>query len=99
MNAMTTLRTSGNRVGGSYTFNYDIGRATLLTSRIVGYYNAQCCGVAVEYQTVNFPQSSAYPVPPGQPVQHLVHAGGARHLLEFLRRAGRRRGKRGTERP
>jgi len=63
VNAMTTLRTSGNRLGGSYTFNYDIGRGTLLASRIVAYYNAQCCGVAVEYQTVNFPQSSAYPVP------------------------------------
>jgi len=63
VNVMTTLRTSGNRLGGSYTVNYDIGRGTLLASRIVTYYNAQCCGVAVEYQTVNFPQSSAYPVP------------------------------------
>jgi len=63
VNAMTTLHTPGNRLGGSYTFNYDIGRGTMLASRIVGYYNAQCCGVAVEYQTVNFPQSSAYPVP------------------------------------
>ena len=54
--ATTNLRTPSNRVGGIYTFNYDIGRSTLLNSRIVGYYNAQCCGVAVEYQTYNFPQ-------------------------------------------
>jgi hypothetical protein len=63
VNAITTLRTPGNRLGGSYTVNYDIYRGTLLASRIVGYYNAQCCGIAVEYQTVNFPQSPAYPVP------------------------------------
>ena len=62
VNAVASLRTPGNRFGGNYTFNYDIGRTTLLGSRIVGYYNAQCCGFAVEYQTVNFPQSSAFPV-------------------------------------
>ena len=37
--------------------------STLLTSRIIGYYNAQCCGFAVEYQTYNFPQGTAgFPV-------------------------------------
>jgi len=63
VNAAATLRTSANRVGGSYTFNYDIGRSTMLNSRIIGYYNAQCCGFAVEYQTYNFPQfNPLYPV-------------------------------------
>ena len=63
INAAATLRTSANRVGGSYTFNYDIGRSTMLNSRIIGYYNAQCCGFAVEYQTYNFPQGNPlYPV-------------------------------------
>jgi LPS-assembly protein len=61
--AAARLRTPSNRVGGTYTFNYDIGRSTLLSSRIVGYYNAQCCGFAVEYQTYNFPQfNPLYPV-------------------------------------
>jgi LPS-assembly protein len=64
LNGAATLRSHGNRVGGSYTFNWDIGRSTLLNSRIVGYYNAQCCGFAVEYQTYNFPQGNPlYPVP------------------------------------
>jgi LPS-assembly protein len=58
VNAAARLQTPSNRVGGTYTFNYDIGRSTLLSSRIVGYYNAQCCGFAVEYQTYNFPQNS-----------------------------------------
>ena len=62
LNAATTLRSSANRVGGLYTFNYDIGRSTLLSSRIVGYYNAQCCGFAVEYQTYNFPQNVGIPI-------------------------------------
>jgi LPS-assembly protein len=63
LTAMARIQTPGNRVGGTYTFNYDIGRSTMLSSRIVGYYNAQCCGFALEYQTYNFPQySTLYPV-------------------------------------
>ncbi len=61
--ATATYRSVSNRVGGSYSFNYDIGRNTLLTSRIIGSYNVQCCGFAVEYQTYNFPQGTAgFPV-------------------------------------
>jgi lipopolysaccharide assembly outer membrane protein LptD (OstA) len=55
VNAGATLRTPSNRVGGTYTFHYDLGRRTLLQNRVVGYFNAQCCGFAVEYQTFNFP--------------------------------------------
>jgi hypothetical protein len=55
VNADVTLRTSSNRLGGTYAFNYDLGRRTMLQNRIVGYFNAQCCGFAVEYQTFNFP--------------------------------------------
>jgi hypothetical protein len=61
--AAATMRSPGNRLGGTYSFNYDLGRSTLLTSRILGYYNAQCCGFAVEYQIYNFPQGNpAFPV-------------------------------------
>ena len=35
----------------------------LMDQRIVGYYNAQCCGVVVEYQQYNYPQYSTYAVP------------------------------------
>ena len=44
-------------MGGTYSFNYDLGRSTMLTSRIMWYYNAQCCGFAVEYQTYSFGQT------------------------------------------
>jgi hypothetical protein len=35
--------------------NYDIGRGNLMQYRWIGAYNAQCCGIAVEYQVHNFP--------------------------------------------
>ena len=38
----------------STRFNYDVLRSTLLQQRITGFYNAQCCGLAFEYQTYNF---------------------------------------------
>jgi LPS-assembly protein len=61
--AAATLKSPTNRLGATYSFNYDLGRSTMLTSRIIGYYNAQCCGFAIEYQTYNFPQgSTAFPV-------------------------------------
>jgi LPS-assembly protein len=53
-NATTGLRTPRNRVGGTYSFNWDIGRGSFLQQRLSGYYNAQCCGVAAEFQTYNF---------------------------------------------
>jgi LPS-assembly protein len=51
----TVLRLAGNKVGGTIQFNYDIGRSTLLNQRYVANYNAQCCGVAFEYQSFNYP--------------------------------------------
>ena len=54
LNATTDLRTPDNRLGGVYTFNYDLLRNRYLQQRLLVYYNAQCCGIAVEYQTFNF---------------------------------------------
>ena len=53
LNADVTLRGAGNRVGGGYAFNYDLRRDAFLQQRIVAFYNTQCCGVGVEYQTFN----------------------------------------------
>ncbi len=55
INAAVSARAIRNKFGGGYTFNYDIFRGTLLQQRIQGYYNAQCCGFAVEYQAYNTP--------------------------------------------
>jgi len=51
----TTLRFAGNKIGGTVQFNYDIGRSTLLNQRYIANYNAQCCGIAVEFQSFNYP--------------------------------------------
>ncbi len=50
-----TLRFAGNKYGGNVTYNYDIARSTLLNHRYVAFYNAQCCGISVEYQAFNYP--------------------------------------------
>jgi hypothetical protein len=51
----TTMRFAGNKVGGTVQFNYDIARSTMLNQRYIANYNAQCCGIAFEYQAFNFP--------------------------------------------
>jgi LPS-assembly protein len=49
----TTLRRPGNRIGGAYSFQYDLKHDSFLNQRLTAYYNAQCCGVGIEYQTYN----------------------------------------------
>ncbi len=54
LNASTNVRRMGNRIGAFYSFNYDLKQDKFLQQRITGYYNAQCCGIAVEYQTFDY---------------------------------------------
>jgi LPS-assembly protein len=58
INTSTTIRTRDNRYGGTYSNNYDILRSTMMNQRITGYYNTQCCGLAMEYQTYNTPYAA-----------------------------------------
>jgi hypothetical protein len=55
LNASTVIKTRGNRVGGSYDFNYDVLNSKLTQQRIVGYFNSQCCGVSFDWQSVATP--------------------------------------------
>ncbi|HXW06227.1 MAG TPA: putative LPS assembly protein LptD [Vicinamibacterales bacterium] len=57
INGSANVRTLRNRLGGTYTFNYDLHRDRFLQQRYLFYYNAQCCGIGVEYQTYNFSSS------------------------------------------
>ena len=50
LNSASSWKALGNRVGGAYTFNYDIKTGRFLQQRLLNYYNAQCCGFALEYQ-------------------------------------------------
>ena len=54
LNARTSVRNRNDTVGGIYQFNYDVLRNRYLQQRILVYYNAQCCGVSIEYQSFNF---------------------------------------------
>ena len=54
LNSSTTIRKPGNALGGTYLFNYDLVRHAYLQQRYIAYYNSQCCGIAVEYQTYNY---------------------------------------------
>ena len=57
------MHTQDNRLGGIYSFNYDVLRSTMLQQRISAFYNAQCCGIAFEYQTYNFGSGRRSPIP------------------------------------
>ena len=59
----TTLRNRTNRVGGNYSLDYDFQRDYFVQQRILAYYNAQCCGLVVEYQTFNFQGVQGVTVP------------------------------------
>ena len=53
LSAQTHLRGGRNRIGGTYTFHYDLRNDRFLNQRWVAYYNAQCCGIGFEYQSYN----------------------------------------------
>ena len=63
LNSATTWKGWNNRVGAVYNFNYDVRRDRFLQQRIMGYYNAQCCGFALEFQQYNLTGISSSPVP------------------------------------
>jgi lipopolysaccharide assembly outer membrane protein LptD (OstA) len=54
LNHDTSLSFNKNRLGGHVSFNWDLEHNTFLQRRFVGFYNAQCCGLIVEYQTFDF---------------------------------------------
>ena len=53
LNSFTNFRARDNKYGGVYQFNYDVQLGRMLQQRILAYYNAQCCGFSVEFQTYN----------------------------------------------
>jgi hypothetical protein len=54
VDAASTVRTRDNKYGAIYNVTYDLLRTTLLQQRISGFYNAQCCGLAFEFQKFQF---------------------------------------------
>jgi hypothetical protein len=62
INSSATVHTEDNRVGGIYSFNYDVLRSRMVQQRMSAFYNAQCCGLAFEFQTYNFNGLSSSPI-------------------------------------
>jgi hypothetical protein len=56
LNASSTFNFNGGRTGGTYALDWDISRGYLLQQRWIGFYNAQCCGITMEYQQFKFAQ-------------------------------------------
>jgi len=55
--------TLGQRhLGGAYQFELNLSDGTLVQQRLGLFYNAQCCGVAVEYQTFDYGANALVPV-------------------------------------
>lgn len=54
LNGDSRLTLLDGRVGGTYQISWDIQRETVIRQGLVGFYNAQCCGIVVEYQEYNF---------------------------------------------
>ena len=94
VNAQSDFRLKQSRFGGRVEFQYDFATSTLLNQRYVGFYNAQCCGVSFEYQSFNYSNQVASQLPdPERPaLQHVVHPGRRRLVLELLRGVRRRHG-------
>jgi LPS-assembly protein len=63
LNLGTTIQTRDRRYGSIYSFNYDIQHSAMLQQRISGFYNAQCCGIAFEYQRYNYAGLPQYIAP------------------------------------
>jgi LPS-assembly protein len=59
LTSVTQVRTPGNAFATTYQFNYDVKGREFLNQRIIAHYNSQCCGLAVEFQKVNYGLSAA----------------------------------------
>jgi hypothetical protein len=57
-----TTKTRGGQLGGTFSFNYDLARDNLVQHRWIAFYNAQCCGITMEYQAFSFPGDPRFPV-------------------------------------
>ena len=84
------MHTKDNRLGGMYSFNYDVLRKSMVQQRISAFYNAQCCGLAMEYQTYNYGAQLVVAGSGRPPLLHVVHARRPRQLLAVQRGAQRR---------
>jgi LPS-assembly protein len=62
LSGSTTMRWLDGRASGTYALSWDIARAYVVSQSIVGSYLAQCCGLQIEFQKFNYPESAGFPI-------------------------------------
>ena len=60
LSSRTNVNLGRSHLGGAYHFDFNLSEKTLVQQRIGFFYNAQCCGVGVEYQAFNYPNISRF---------------------------------------
>jgi hypothetical protein len=62
LSGTTTVRWLDGRASGTYALSWDIGRGYVVSQSILGSYLAQCCGLQIEFQKFNYPESTGIPI-------------------------------------
>jgi len=62
INLSNTMRFLSGRMTGTYSLYWDIERAYVVNQGITASYLAQCCGVQLEYQQYNYPDTVGFPI-------------------------------------
>ena len=60
LSSRTNVNLGRSHIGGAYHFDFNLSDKTLVQQRIGFFYNAQCCGVGIEYQAFNYPNQSRF---------------------------------------
>jgi LPS-assembly protein len=63
LSSQTTVNLLRGTVGGVYSFDMNLSEKSLVQQRIGFFYNAQCCGIGIEYQAYNYPNVSRFIIP------------------------------------
>jgi hypothetical protein len=53
LNLDNNVHTPDNKYGAIYSMNYDVLNASFTQQSMSAFYNAQCCGIAMQYQKFN----------------------------------------------
>jgi hypothetical protein len=60
----TNAHTKNKHFGVIYNFNFNARNSYFQQQQVSGFYNAQCCGLAFQYQQYNFPSGNPlFPIP------------------------------------
>jgi LPS-assembly protein len=62
LNLSNTMRFLNGRMSGTYSLYWDIERSYVVNQGLTASYLAQCCGVQLEYQQYNYPDTVGFPI-------------------------------------